>query len=377
MVMDIVEAFYGAVKASDWARVETLCTDKVCVHYHDAAKVLPWGGFWTGPEELRRFFRTVGAALTVLDIAPAMRVTVPDGVIVQLHGVWRVNATGARVEATVINRFVLTDGAIERYEVFPDSAAFAAALGTVSPAAPASSPMGARTTATDSRWGEKTRPAAAIAGPTGRVPEAWLGAVPSRLASQLRFLMEAERLRAVLRSSPVCGGLRKENSAEHSWHLALFAIVLAEWANEPVAIDRVVRMLLIHDIVEIDADDLPIFADGDGAGKAEREARAADRLFGLLPIDRCEEMLMLWEEFEGGDTPDARFARAMDCFQPILLNHRARGGTWTDFGVDIDRDRRLTAHIAEGSETLWQAVEAVYAEAVAGGWLRPSPAVRS
>lgn len=130
---DIVDAFYGAVKAQDWARVETLCTDTVSVRYCDAAGVLPWGGLWTGPEELRRFFRTVGAALTVVDIAPAMRTAVPDGVIVELNGVWLVNATGAQVEATVINRFVLADGAIDRYEVFPDSAAFALALGTVSP----------------------------------------------------------------------------------------------------------------------------------------------------------------------------------------------------------------------------------------------------
>lgn len=209
--------------------------------------------------------------------------------------------------------------------------------------------------------------------PKDRPPQAWLAGTPDRLASQLRFLLEIERLRAVLRSSPALAGARKENSAEHSWHLALFAIVLAEWANEPVAVDRVVRMLLIHDIVEIDADDVPIFAEGDTGAKAEREAKAADRLFGLLPTDQREEMRMLWEEFEGGDTPDARFARAMDRLQPILLNHMARGGTWADFAVDVDRDRRLTRHIGDGSERLWQVVEAVHAEAVAGGWLRPGP----
>jgi putative hydrolase of HD superfamily len=204
-------------------------------------------------------------------------------------------------------------------------------------------------------------------------PRDWLGHLPDRLSAQLRFLLEADRLKGVLRGSRIADGSRRENSAEHSWHLALLAIVLAEWAAEPVDAARVVRMLLLHDLVEIEAGDTPLFDAGAAEAQAERELRAAELIFGMLPDDQGRGMMALWREFEAGESADARFAKALDRLQPILLNHAVRGGTWLDYAVDEARERRMTAGIARGSTALWAAAEAVFAEAVRGGWLRPAP----
>lgn len=211
----------------------------------------------------------------------------------------------------------------------------------------------------------------------GEPTAGWLNTLPERMAQQFSFLMEAERLRGVLRRSPALRGARRENAAEHSWQLALFAAVLADWANAPIRLDRVLTMLLIHDIVEIDAGDVSLFDEDGRATQIEPEARAADRLFAFLPEDQAEGFHTLWGEFERGDTDDARFARALDRLQPIVLNHMARGGTWVENDVDIDRERRLTGHIADGSDPLWQAAEAIFAEAVASGWMRASRSTTS
>ena len=128
------------------------------------------------------------------------------------------------------------------------------------------------------------------------------------------------------RRTTIVGGGRRENSAEHSWHLALFALVLAEHADEPVDVARVVTMLLLHDLVEVDAGDTFIYDEDGLASKAEREAAAADRLFGLLPDDQGTGLRALWEEFEARQTPDARFAAALDRLQPVLLNDANDGG---------------------------------------------------
>jgi putative hydrolase of HD superfamily len=208
--------------------------------------------------------------------------------------------------------------------------------------------------------------------PRARYPTDWLESLPDRLAAQFRFLLEADRLKGVLRGSRIADGSRRENSAEHSWHLALLAIVLAEWATETIDAGRVVRMLLLHDLVEIEAGDTPLFDAEGTAAQAEREARAAKLIFGMLPSDQAREMGELWGEFEAGATADARFAKALDRLQPILLNHAVRGGTWLDYAVDEDRERGLTGGIARGSTALWTAAEAVFAEAVRGGWLRPA-----
>ncbi len=202
---------------------------------------------------------------------------------------------------------------------------------------------------------------------------AWRAGLDGRLAQQLGFLLEADRLKSVIRGSRIADGSRRENTAEHSWHLALFALVLKEWAVGEVDAWRVVRMLILHDLVEIECGDTPLFDAVGAAGQAGREQLAADVVFGLLPPDQARELRGLWEEFEAATTPDAKFAKALDRLQPILLNHAVGGGTWTDYGVDETRERSLTRRIAEGSPALWDAAEAVFADAVAQGWLRPAP----
>ncbi|MGP3697533.1 HD domain-containing protein, partial [Rhodobacter sp. NSM] len=158
-----------------------------------------------------------------------------------------------------------------------------------------------------------------------------------RLGRQLAFLAEADRLKSVLRANPLGDGSRRENSGEHSWHVALYALVLADQAGPEVRIDRVLRMLLIHDVVEIDCGDTPIHGDHDPAAVAQAEAAAADRLFGLLPPDQAAELRALWDEFEAGASPDAIFARSIDRVQPVMQNLQSGGGTWRDFSVTSEQ----------------------------------------
>lgn len=209
------------------------------------------------------------------------------------------------------------------------------------------------------------------------ISDAWRAGLDGRLAQQLGFLMEADRLKSVIRGSRIADGSRRENTAEHSWHLTLFALVLREWAVGEVDAGRVVRMLILHDLVEIECGDTPLFDAVGAATQDERERLAADKVFGLLPPDQTQELRGLWEEFEAAATPDAKFAKALDRLQPILLNHAVGGGTWTDYAVDEARERRLTRRIADGSPALWDAAQAVFADAVAKGWLRPAPANES
>ena len=180
------------------------------------------------------------------------------------------------------------------------------------------------------------------------------------LDRQLDFLLEIDRLKQVHRASPVADGSRRENSAEHSWHLAMFALVLGDQAGPGVSIDRVVRMLLIHDIVEIDAGDVPIHAaHAGGTDQALAEARAADRLFGMLPADQGAALRALWDEFEAGETPDARFAKALDRCQPPLMNLAAGGGSWADYDVTLDQiDARVGGPARRGAPALWDRVRA-------------------
>lgn len=207
------------------------------------------------------------------------------------------------------------------------------------------------------------------------ISEAWRAGLDGRLAQQLGFLLEADRLKSVIRGSRIADGSRRENTAEHSWHLALFALVLREWAVGEVDTCRVVRMLILHDLVEIECGDTPLFDSVGAATQNEREQAAASKVFGVLPFDQGCELRGLWEEFEAATTPDAKFAKALDRLQPILLNHAVGGGTWTDYDVDEARERRLTQRIRDGSPMLWDAAQAVFADAVARGWLRPVPEV--
>jgi putative hydrolases of HD superfamily len=191
------------------------------------------------------------------------------------------------------------------------------------------------------------------------------------LADRLRFVVELDRLKAVLRRTVVTDGSRRENSAEHSWHLAVMALVLAEHAAEPVDPLRVTQLLLVHDVVEIDAGDTFVY-DRDGQRtKAEREARAANRLFGLLPPAQARELRAAWEEHESGTTPEARFARSLDRLQPLLLNHASEGAAWREHDITADRVRAVNAPIGDGAPALWDVAQRVIDDAVARGWLAP------
>ncbi|WP_339952052.1 HD domain-containing protein [uncultured Albimonas sp.] len=172
---------------------------------------------------------------------------------------------------------------------------------------------------------------------------------------RLAFLSEAARLREVTRASRVASG-RFENSAEHSWHLALYAMALVEEAPEGVRVDRVIRMLLIHDLVEIDVGDVPLHGARPQNHDAAEDA-AAERIFGLLPGRQGEALLALWREFEAAQTPDARFAKALDRLQPVLLNLETGGGTWPDFNVgEAEVMARCGPPIEKGAPRLWPRV---------------------
>lgn len=180
----------------------------------------------------------------------------------------------------------------------------------------------------------------------------------ARLDAQFAFLMEADKLKQILRATTLADGSRRENSGEHSWHLALYALVLADHAAPGVSIDRVIRMLILHDLVEIDVGDVPIHSQNGAAhGSAETaaaEARAADRLFGLLPGDLGVELRALWEEFEAAETPDAVFAKSLDRVQPVLHNIASGGGTWTEYDVTFEQlESRVGAKVARGAPDLW------------------------
>lgn len=176
-----------------------------------------------------------------------------------------------------------------------------------------------------------------------------------RLSKQLDFLTEADKLKSVLRGTTLCDASRRENSGEHSWHVALFALILAEHASRPVRIDRVIRMLLIHDLVEIDAGDHPIHGDHDASAIAEIERIAAERIFGLLPPDQGEMYSSLWNEFEAAETDDAIFAKSIDRTQPLISNLETKGTHWRDFNVTYEQlESRVGAKIQRGAPTLWQ-----------------------
>ncbi|OYW59823.1 MAG: hydrolase [Rhodobacterales bacterium 12-65-15] len=185
---------------------------------------------------------------------------------------------------------------------------------------------------------------------------------PARLGAQFAFLNEADRLKSVLRATTLVDGSRPENSGEHSWHLALYAMVLADQAEPGVDINRVIRMLLIHDLVEIDVGDVPIHSQNGlahaSAATIAAEAKAADRIFGLLPADIGPPLRTLWEEFEAAETPDARFAKALDRVQPVMANLMSGGGTWVTYGVTYEQlDSRVGSKIARGAPGLWDWVK--------------------
>ena len=193
-----------------------------------------------------------------------------------------------------------------------------------------------------------------------------------RLDQQVGFILETDKLKQVLRQTLVSGGEgRRENDAEHSWHLGLMALLLREHAAEPVDLLRVVEMLLVHDLVEIDAGDTFVYDEVAHLDKEEREQRAAERIFGLLPKDQAGRVRALWEEFEARQTPEARYAAALDRFQPLLLNFQTEGAAWRKHGVRRDQVIARNRHIEEGAPALWAAAQELIAAAVERGWIVP------
>jgi putative hydrolases of HD superfamily len=193
------------------------------------------------------------------------------------------------------------------------------------------------------------------------------------LDSQLRFVLEADRLKTVLRQTVITGGSRRENTAEHSWHLALMAVVLGEHAPPGTDLARVCTMVLLHDLVEIDAGDLFLYADAAAqARQEEAEHAAADRIFAILPGAQGARLRGLWQEFEERRTADARFARALDRLQPMLLNMQTNGGTWREHGITADQVLAKVALIEEGSASLGAYARAMIATAVQRGILLPA-----
>lgn len=175
-----------------------------------------------------------------------------------------------------------------------------------------------------------------------------------RLDRQIAFLSEADRLKSVLRASRLHDASRFENSAEHSWHVMLYALVLADQAQAEVQIDRVLKMLLLHDLVEIDAGDNPIHGQVDQTAMAQAEAAAADRIFGLLPADQAADFRALWEEFEAAASPDAIFAKSIDRVQTPVGNLANGGGSWSDYNVSFEQlDTRVGVPIRRGAPGLW------------------------
>ncbi len=193
-----------------------------------------------------------------------------------------------------------------------------------------------------------------------------------RLQDQLRFTLEIDKLKSVFRQSLLVDGSRRENSAEHSWHIGIMATTFLEYASGPIDVARVQKMLLLHDVIEIDAGDTYAY---DAEGIATREAReraAADRIFGILPDDQAAEYRALWDEFEAQATKDSLYANALDRLQPLLLNFHSGGKTWLEHGITSAQVLDRMAPVKTGAPAFWSVVVEIVETAVRNGWLKQS-----
>lgn len=191
----------------------------------------------------------------------------------------------------------------------------------------------------------------------------------ARFDAQIQFLIEMDKMKNIYRQSRVLHEDRQENDAEHAWHLAMLALVFAEYANEPVDLQKVLATVLIHDVVEIDAGDTYAYDAAGNATKAAREQKAADRLFGMLPPEQGAQMRRLWDEFEAASTPEARFANALDRIQPLMLNYCKHGESWRAHGTQQSQVRGRMQQVRDGSQVLGDLAEEIITRAVAEGIL--------
>ena len=189
------------------------------------------------------------------------------------------------------------------------------------------------------------------------------------LLNQIEFIREIDKLKYIFRKTKLINSDRPENDAEHSWHLAMMAIVLAGHANEPIDLEKVMKMVLIHDIVEIDSGDVFAYDTTKSHDNFDEELKAARRIFGILPEEQAEEFINLWIEFEEMKTPESKFARALDRLEPLLQNASNNGGTWREFDVKFDKVIEKKKAIKDGSEELWKFAKQLIDESVEKGIL--------
>lgn len=190
-----------------------------------------------------------------------------------------------------------------------------------------------------------------------------------RLLKQLSFIKEIDKIKYIERKTRLFNSNRRENDAEHSWHLAMMALVLAEHSNRPIDLLKVIKMVLIHDIVEIDSGDIFIYDTAKDHDNTEEERKAAKRIFGILPSEQAKELIAVWEEFEAGETDEAKFAKAVDRLEPLLQNTSNKGGTWTEYDIQKSQVIEKKIIINEGSETLWDYTKGLIDDSVAQGIL--------
>ena len=190
------------------------------------------------------------------------------------------------------------------------------------------------------------------------------------LLKQLSFIKEIDKLKYIQRKTKLFNSNRNENDAEHSWHLAMMTIVLAEHSDKPIDVLKVLKMVLIHDIVEIDAGDTFIYDTLKNHTNTDQERIAAQRIFGLLPAQQAEEFIAIWEEFEEGSTDDAKFAKSMDRFEPLLQNTSNNGGTWAEFNINYSQVYEKKKAIKNGSTLIWNYAENLINESVDKGILK-------
>jgi len=193
---------------------------------------------------------------------------------------------------------------------------------------------------------------------------------PENLLQQVAFIKEIDKLKYIQRKTKLFNSDRHENDAEHSWHLAMMTIVLAQHSDKPIDVLKVLKMVLLHDIVEIDAGDIFIYDAAKNHTNTEEELLAAKRIFGLLPAAQAEEFIAIWQEFEEGTTDEAKFAKAMDRFEPLLQNTSNNGGTWAEFNVPYQKVYDKKKAIKNGSATIWNYAEQLLNESVEKGILK-------
>lgn len=191
-----------------------------------------------------------------------------------------------------------------------------------------------------------------------------------RLKQQLSFLMEIDKQKEIIRQTYLSDGSRKETDAEHAWHMAIMCLILSEYANEPIDVPKTVMMLLTHDLVEIDAGDTYAYDVQGNATKRERELRAAERIYSLLPKEQGAYLRGLWDEFEAMETPEAKFANTLDKIQPVLLTDRAEGKSWLEHGVREEQILGRNQRTHEGSEILWNYIQEIIKKNVDAGFIR-------